>query len=387
MKRRDFLVTTASVAGAAIPGIGFGQAKPCPPPGVNLGGGTSATTPCATPTAAADWQTRIGGAGVVWYHNFDSKAEVDAFRWSAGYGGGNDPLAKRPGAEWVQWVASGGADGGGYMQLTRFAEGEGPSTDNRCWWRPFNPLTGASNGRGVDDPGASGTIAPRTFIATDGGSQLLNWGRPENPKSGWYGHPSDQDGFYDGNDFYLQIRVMADPRRTTNGNIRIGKFTSFTTTNNSYTNQELVTYGGYWNGSASDAQVGMPNIQRVYQGYNYTPLDQLGSGLNNWTGPQWAYSFGWDTLLYHVTPGRDNVNETRFEVWAAQQGETNYTKIWDRVYPARYDATGNTVGGVGRMGWNAMLCWIYHNAASMSTFWQRYDQIIFSKQFIPCPQV
>lgn len=381
MKRRDFLVTTASVAGAAIPGIGFGQAKPCPPPGVSMGGGTSASTPCATPTAAADWANRIGGAGVVWHHNFDSKAEVDAFRWTGGYRGGNDPLAVGDAdARYVEWIPSGGADGGGYMQLTRNSR----TADGNCWWRPFSPLTGASNGRGQDDPAAGGTLRLGSLVATDGGSQLLNWGQQGNANPGWYGHPDDQNGFYDGHDFYLQIRVMTDPRRTAPGNIEVGKFTAFTTTNNSYTNQELVTYAGSWEGAA---EVGKANIHNVYQGFNYAPLADVSSGMRNPVSPKWAYSGGWDTLLYHVVPGRNGVNETRFEVWAAHPGETAYTQIWNATYPARYDSTGNTVGGVARPGWNAMLCWMYHNGATMSTFWQRYDQIIFSKQFIPCPQV
>lgn len=381
MKRRDFLVTTATMAGAAIPGVGFGQSKPCPPPSMSAAGGGTASTPCASPTAAADWASRIAGAGVVWYHNFDSKAEVDAFRWTGGYRGGNDPLAVGDAdARYVEWVPSGGADGGGYMQLTRNSS----SMDGNCWWRPFSPLTGASNGRGQDDPAAGGTLTLGTYVATDGGAQGLNWAQASNAKPGWYGHPSDQNTFYDGHDFYLQIRVMADPRRTAPGNIEVGKFTSFTTTNNTYTNQELVTYGGNWEGSA---EIGKPNIHNVYQGFNYAPLADVSSGTRNPVSPKWAYSGGWDTLLYHVVPGRNGVNEARFEVWAAHPGETAYTKIWDATYPAHYDGSGNTVGGVGRPGWNAMLCWIYHNGASMSTFWQRYDQLIFSKQFIACPAV
>ncbi|MCC7182302.1 MAG: hypothetical protein IT509_01865 [Rhodocyclaceae bacterium] len=381
MKRRDFLVTTATMAGAAIPGITLGQTKACPPPSVGVQGGTSATTPCSTPSAAADWLARISGSGVVWHHNFDSKAEVDAFRWTGGYRGGNDPQAVGDAdARYVEWIPSGGADGGGYMQLTR----NSPGMDGNYWWRPFSPLTGASNGRGQDDPAAGGTLQLGTYVATDGSAHGLNWGQSSNPKPGWYGHPSDQNSFYDGHDFYVQVRVMTDPRRTTPGNISVGKFTSFTTTNDSYTVQELVTYGGYWEGSQS---VGMPNIHNVYQGYNYTPLAQVSTGTRNPVSPKWAYSGGWDTLLYHVVPGRNGVNETRFEVWAAHPGETTYTKIWDATYPAHYDGGANSVGSIARPGWNAMLCWIYHNGANMSPFWQRFDQIIFSKQFVPCPQV
>lgn len=382
MKRRDFLSTSATIAGAAaIPGVSLGQAKPCPPSSIGVTGGSSGATPCNNKSAAADWATRISGSGVVWYHNFDSAAEVDAFRWTGGYMGGNDPGGiGNSNAKYVEWVPSGGADGGGYLQLTR----KSSAMDGNCWWRPFNPLTGTSNGRGQDDPGANGTIAPRTLIATQGGTQVYNWMASSKP--GWYGHSSDQNSYYDGNDFYLQIRVMADPRRTMEGNIQVGKFTSFTTTANSYTNQELVTYSGNWEGSAA---AGKANIHNVYQGYNYAPLADISTGTRNPISPKWAYSGGWDTLLYHVVPGREGVKETRFEVWAAHPGDTSYTNIWDTTYAAHYDAgTADSAGTlIYRPGWNAMLCWIYHNGATMSEFWQRYDQIIFSKQFIPCPTV
>jgi hypothetical protein len=348
--------------------------------GLGTAGSVSALILEDTAAASNDWQSRISGPGVVWFHNFDSAAEVNAFRWTGGYAGGNDPGGTGDAdAQYVEWVPTGGADGGGYMRLTR----NSPSMDGNYWWRPFSPLTGASNGRGQDDPAANGTLTLGTYVATQGGAQGLNWGQSSNAKPGWYGHPADQNSFYDGHDFYVQVRVKVDPRRTTPGNISVGKFTSFTTTNDSYTAQELVTYGGYWEGAQA---LGMPNIHNVYQGYNYTPLAQVSTGTRNPVSPKWAYSFGWDTLLYHVTPGRHGVNETRYEVWAAHEGETSYTKIWDATYPAYYDSGANSVGSICRPGWNAMLCWIYHNGATMSTFWQAFDQIIFSRQFINCPQ-
>ncbi len=174
MKRRDFLVTTATMAGAAIPVVGFGQSKPCPPSSVGAGGGTTASTSCASPSVAADWAARVAGAGVVWYHNFDSKAEVDQFRWTGGYNGGNDPNAAGSGGNYVKHQASGGADGGGVMRLT-YPLGSASGRGNSYWHRPFNALTGAGNGRGQDDPGASGTIAPVAFPVSNGSSTLYNW--------------------------------------------------------------------------------------------------------------------------------------------------------------------------------------------------------------------
>jgi hypothetical protein len=47
MKRRDFVLASASLAGSMATGLGR-AAQPCPPPQVALSGGTSATTTCAT---------------------------------------------------------------------------------------------------------------------------------------------------------------------------------------------------------------------------------------------------------------------------------------------------------------------------------------------------
>lgn len=395
MKRREFIISTALAASSSSLPL-LSKSAPCPPSEITLGGQKIITTCGVDPKL--DWNQRISDPGVVWYHDFDTAAEVNAFRWTGGYKGGNDPLALgNPEAPNVAWVATGGADGGGYMQLTRNT----PSMDNCYWWRPFSPLTGASNGRGKDDPGANGLLTPQVFKATDGGNQLLSWATSDKSKPGWYGNSSYNDPTFDGTDFYLQLRVMADPRRTSTGNIQVGKFTAFSTTNNSYTNQELVTYGGYFpktNGA------GAPNYHNIYQGHNYLPLAdastssngtaiQLGSEISGVCDPYgsinsgcWSYSGAWDTLLYHVSPGHNGVSDTKLEVWAAHPNQTSYTKIWSVIFPAYFDSSGNTIGGVAKNGWNAMLCWIYHNGATMTPFWQRYDQIIFSKSFIPCPR-
>src|SRR5262249_38091603 len=157
MDRRGFIKSGAGVVGGLLTGFeAEAQVKPCPPPSVSIDQGPGVSTSCNV-APAADWQTRISGPDVVWYHNFDTAAEVNQFRWAGGYGRGNDPLLRAPNAATVlAWQPSGGADGGGYMRMFRPA-GTGIA-DSYVWWRQLSPLTGASNGRGVDDPGASGTI-------------------------------------------------------------------------------------------------------------------------------------------------------------------------------------------------------------------------------------
>lgn len=348
--------------------------------------------------AAADWAARISGAGVVWYHNFDSAAEVNQFRWTNGYGSGNDPLGTGPGGQYVTHQASGGADGGGFMRLT-YPLGSAAGRGGSYWHRPFNALTGAGNGRGVDDPGAGGSITPVAFNATDGGGVLYNWGNQSNP--GWYmnaAHQASYPGRFQGSDFWLQVRVRraqrpGPPPDNPGQNFYniTGKLVWLTLTNGSYSQQEIVTYGQ----SAGEDVTGQYGRHRIYGGYNFNPFGGSQHNesvtLSN-TVVGWRYSGGWDTLLYHITPGTDvgtGANRTRIEIWAAQQGQTSYTKIWDTLYTAHFDGGSNSVGAPNLPGWNALILAIYHNGSAFSTeaFNFDYDQVIFSKETIACPQV
>lgn len=348
--------------------------------------------------AASDWAARISGAGVVWYHNFDSAAEVNQFRWTNGYGSGNDPNGSGPGGQYVTHQASGGADGGGFMRLT-YPLGSAAGRGGSYWHRPFNALTGAGNGRGVDDPGANGTITPVGFTATDGGGVLYNWGNQPNP--GWYmnaAHQASYPGRFQGSDFWLQVRVRraqrpGPPPDNPGQNFYniTGKLVWLTLTNGSYSQQEIVTYGQ----SAGEDVTGQYGRHRIYGGYNFNPFGGSQHNesvtLSN-TVVGWRYSGGWDTLLYHITPGTDvgtGANRTRIEIWAAQQGQTSYTKIWDTLYTAHFDGGANSVGAPNLPGWNALILAIYHNGSAFATesFNFDYDQVIFSKETIPCPQV
>lgn len=338
--------------------------------------------------AAADWAARIAGSGVVWYHGFASDAEVDAFRWSSGYSGGNDPLAVGvPLAGNVQRLAGEGPGGMDCLQITRPA---GTNEVASHWWRPFSPIVGSGNGRGQDDPGADGTLTPQSYAATDGGSQIANWGQ-----RGFYGHSSYHgSGVFDGTEYYLQMRVKMDPRRAQSGMPTVGKLSFQTVTYISYVNQEIVTYSG-----GQHPAIPTQNNFAMYQGWNYTPMWDSsvgggGSASNRQPGNQlgacnpaanpntcWAWSGGWDTVLYHVVPGRHGVDEQIIQVYAAHEGETVYTRIWDDVYTARFDSSYP-------YGYNALILSTYNNGNNCpSEFWHRWAQVIFSHEFIPCPQV
>lgn len=349
--------------------------------------------------SGGNWNSRVAGSGVVWYHGFDSSAEVNQFRWVGGYG--PDPGALSSDGKRVQWISSGGREGGGFMRVTYPL---GANSGSMYWYRPFNPLTGASNGRGVDDPGAGNTIRPVSFTVTQGGfDTVYNWGLQPNP--GWYMNPTHQasyPGKFQGYDFYLQVAVRraqtpgAPPNSAQYSNIT-GKSVWFTTTNSTYTAQELVTYG---QSAGNGDVVGVQSRLGIYSGQNFNPLC-LGYQPNETTtvsnnNLNWRYSGGWDTLLYHVTPGTNGgtgADRNHVEVWAqhdlkmfpAESGQ--YTKIIDTKYSQSYDTSSNSIGAPGLPGWNALVLAIYHNGSQFATtsFQYDYDQVIFSKQTIAAP--
>jgi hypothetical protein len=361
MKRRDFLIKSA--AGVLVPAAYADAQTPCPPPTLGVEGGTSANTTCASSVdAEADWQSRISGPGVVWYHDFRSDAEVNAFRWTNGYQSGNDPLAKGSGATNVHRLATDGIGGGSCMEILHPAG----SRDGMHWWRPFSPFAAGGNGRTSNDPAANGTIPLRTWNATDGGNQTATYG------NGWY-QPSGGDG----NEFWLQMRVKRDPRRFTGANQGIqdvGKFTFLTVCQLSLSDQEIVTYSG-------------SRTFRMYGGWQiFEPLDQ-GPGGDGSQQPggsstlwQWAIDGTWDTIMYHFRPGRAGANETLIEVSGAHAGQKSFTTFWQQTTRiASYDPGD---------GWQALICTTYNNGTNFpSAFFERWTQIIFSKQPIPCPQV
>lgn len=373
-----------------------------------MGGRVLAGTPCppqmesASPTACpagdaeADWLARSNGPGVVWYHDFRNDDEVNQFRWAGGLG--NDPGNRNTRRGHVRRITSDGVSGGGCLEILR----ESGSGDPAVWWRQFSPLTGNSNGRGQNDPGADGTLPPQAFSPSNGGGQTQAWHRESRP--GFYGHPSYHNGTdYDGSEFFLQMRVKMDPRRAANGNTQVGKLSYISATSQSLTDQEIVTYSGFMRSFG----VGQPNYHRMYA-VNFSPIEnrdslnrpgsQVGSDRNNYGNgdycnfgpdnldPCWAYSGGWDTLLYHITPGREGSEESRVVVYAARQGETSYTKIWDLVMSFPFENQAPD-GASLPQGWNALILSAYQNGQQNGEFYHRYDQIIFSKQFIPCPQV
>jgi hypothetical protein len=398
MTATRFLISLFLAAGASgiasCGGGGESNAAPAPAPAPTPSP-APVPGPGPAPAPSADWVGRISGPGVVWYHNFDTASEVNQFRWTGGFGSGQDPNAAGEDGDLVQWQASGGADGGSFL---RIAYPAGAAHGNSYWWRPFNPLTGATNGRGTADPGANGTISPATFTVTSGSGTTNGWtGSQSNP--GWYMHATHQaqnPGKFQGSDFYIQYRIRrngrpgAPPDNTQYSNIT-GKSAWLANTNYTYVVQEFVFYGqSVGNGDVA----GVYERQNIYDGQNFDTLPNQPNAtvtVSNLT-VGWRYSGGWDTILVHCTPGTNGgtgSNRTRMEVWAqhdptlfpAESGV--YTKIWDVSFTQGFDNNGT-----GPLpGWNALILAAYHNGAVFpsNSFNFDYDELIFSKAFIRAP--
>lgn len=406
------------------------------------GGGTS--------NAQQDFANRVSGPQVVTYNGFASVNEVNLFRWGNGIGSGNDPNGVGDPNHWINWMPSGGPGGLPHMAMFRAAGLD----DGESWWRPLSPLTGATNGRGSNDPAANGTIALQPWNVTQGGGELTGW------QYGYYSlNPTIGASGPDGSDFWIQIRIKMDPNATGLGGdqmvspsklIEIG----CASTGHTLTVQNLVTWmcGGVGPESSSGGQLNYHSVYIDGSAYSYNPDDgpgfrdfvdlaygdpnyrgtnedpdewQIGGALSNYgtgdfcarTQPStlypnsglqycWSYSGGWDTLLYHVTPGSYNGSAPglgpnggalcQIQVYAAHQGETSYTKIWDMPYELSGWGLNDGVFDQGHAGYMSFYLQPYSNGAQgipqPLPFTLRASQFILAKGDgtnnipIPCPQ-
>jgi hypothetical protein len=390
MKRRDFLATSAGLA-TLLPLVGR-SATPCPPPTVSVSGGTASNTSCGSSSSAeADWTARSRAAGVVWAHDFRDPVEVANFRWQGGIG--NDYA--NTGDKSCRHITSDGITGTGCMEIVVPTGG----TSQSGWWRPFSAL-----------PGDIGYVSGPAWTPSTKKDMTQAWNR------GFYGHQDYHSmGQYDGTDFYIQYRGKFQGTRFTAGNPD-GKFAYVGWTYDTPT-QEIVIQsnqdrllqmysafgdirGGLWGPQGDRNSYNPPYpVTSRQPGGNYTSTC---TWENRSPSTCWAYPADeWFTVLIHIKPGHgnyDNVSDpyaglydrnsttnkdTAIQVWAARKGETSYTKVYDKsdfMFP--FDS------GAGKeKGWNSFLASAYMNGAPAAVGWyHRYTQIIFSKQFIACPQ-
>lgn len=338
----------------------------------------------------ADWEDRSTGPGVVWAQRFTSSSDVDRMNISNNAN--------------VTFVPGGGIIGDGCARLNVPAGIGGSGSVGR----PLAPINGDINNAGLTP----------LAITISNNSQVTS--QFNNMVGGHFGHSSYHStwpGRFVSTDFYLQYRVKFSANRF-NSDEPTGKMMMLVT-NYQTPNQELVAlartdYGGGWyfmytnigatqltdpqdeSGDASFEPGGV---------YDATCVESAGSNAGNGTS---CYNYRptgqWQTILLHLIPGRNRVNgnlndpanphETGIEVWVAKDGETSYRKIWEKFdYVWLYD-TGITEGpGGGPMpfGWN-WINWSPFTGGpvalpSVNGWYHEHDQLICSKEFIPCPAI
>lgn len=351
-----------------------------------LDAGVSVTFYYETGLEQADWEARISGANVVWFHDFRADAEVDQFRWIGGQG--NDPNSIDPGSAYCRRVSSDGPTGN-CLEIYRPAG----SSEVAGWWRPFSPLDAASTGKGAADPAANGSLTARAWDSSNP-SQNGQW------TYGYYGHADYHSGdTWDGEEFYIQFRVKFSASRWTGGNASYdGKLAFIGVTGLTPTQELLIqskgdmTYGMY-TAFGSPGPLEFLNDPQGETDPTLASQQPGGAYAASCKYPNinpancWGWdSDSWHTVLIKVTPGHGPAGQwgaadNGIEVWVARAGETSYTKIWDKLDYQLYFDTRKPIG------WNAFQPSSYHNGQTMpQDFYQRYTQIIFSKSYIECPQ-
>ncbi|HEU4627065.1 MAG TPA: hypothetical protein VFS52_20050 [Steroidobacteraceae bacterium] len=355
---------------------------------------------------------------MVWSHNFESAAEVGAFRVVANVG--NDP--NNTSNSNCIWDPSDGFAGGGCLSIS-VPTGK---LSSGYWNRPMSALKAGSNGKSVDDLAANGTLPRRTYNAN---STSADW----DFRTGYYGHPAIQQQFptwngqsnvWDGTEFYIQFRAKISGSRWTPGNPN-GKL-MFIDVTGLTGSQEIVIQSENTIGAAGDRYYKTAPF-RMYTSQGSEPnslltspqgssgLVQPGGAFPNCTVPNlgvanacWEWPKDeWVTVLVHVIPGRDNsayfgahINEpvsswpyhdTTIEAWVARAGATSYTKVYEQFNLAwDYYSQGNGANGRHPPAFNKIGPTAYMNSGAtpqpaVAGWSHKFTQMIFSKQFIPCP--
>ncbi len=414
MKRRDFIAGTVLSSTSALTNA-FGAIS-CPPSSVSITGGIPSRTTCPSITPQEDWIYRSTASGVQWAHDFRNSSEFTNFA----YFESGDPQDVQ---SCMQYKSTDGiVPGSGCIEFNIPAGVHSRSH----WHRFFSTFPG-------DKGYVAGSSASSTNIPTP---QLwYQW------RKGFYAHQDyHTDTNFVGTDFYIQYRVKFSSTAygTFNGQSqpsgklafidiagggdqvllvqyptgydpalsnRFGMYTNFGNQSNSILTNYQMDVGDYIAAHGGDYSL-VPNVSYQPGGaYNNSCYYGKFSGC-------WAYPVEeWVTILIHVIPGRDNQNtpttppysgyrpldspnmsspslnkDTGIEVWAAREGATNYTKIWEKLdYAWLYNATSYSYGN--QPGFNCFQFSTYRNGAkAVVPWWYRVGQVIFSKQFINCPQ-
>jgi hypothetical protein len=405
---------------------------------VNLAPETSTVTP------DSDFAERAGGAGVQWYHNFTSDAEVSKF-WVHGAAGSDpDPSPH-------DYVRRGTSPFGSSGSLEYYCPSNWAL--HHSWIRPFNCLPGdlkyTNSVKQPDIPYYWGEYGRH-----DGWS---GW------QHGRYGlQYSDNDPVWHGREFYIQFRVFYDAAEEayyyqlgggdysggakltfiswiggrgsnnqciiTAGPHRLYPSTNFSNGANSSLQRHQTGPGSSYGGgqwAAANAyrlrKEGLPITETEWNQNSYMPGGNYEAscyyaqgGITGNFCPHYQLG-GWTTVLIRVrgghnpvalvpygdnpdmaNPANDVARDTLIEYWLSTQNdidnglgytETTRGKIYSKSDLLFFPGDQNGYNNVPLM-WNAFIPFMYNNNANYTggDRYRRFSQIIFSHDFIPCPR-
>ena len=234
---------------------------------------------------------------------------------------------------------------------------------------------------------------------TPGGGSINGFGR-----YGYYGNADYHTGdVFDGTEYFLQMAMKRPSARFAgaNGSVAGGKTLFLATNDQSNLHQTIVVeamdnsgttvFSQYHHGHVGAAGAAWPMEQEppgisVHGNQPGITPGPVGDGVCRFDndGGRLANCWNWPvdewcTVMWHIRHGHYEVADTLVEVFAARYGETTFTKIWSETFAVSFH-DGYPYGH------NAMILSCYTNGINMSAFTERYDKLILSKEWIPCPQ-
>lgn len=324
-------------------------------------------------------------------------------------------------------------DGSGYLAYAGGGTCSTVKVASSGWHRPFSAIGAGKNGLPEGDiGGVRGEHPLRDWTAATASNTDWRWRRD------YYGHAdyhkqyptwsqiggAMESDIWRGTDFWIQFRVKIAASRWTPGNPD-GKLV-FIETSAAQALQQIIIRS-----ENTNAREGYPTQFptkhfKAYTGGSYSKeLEKSRSGVGTLLQPGGEYEDPtnpdrtcrfyspagsgrvsnycwrwpmeeWVTVLVHVTPGHHypgwggagnwpNNGDTGVQMWVARQSElaNGYVKVLDVAdFPFNYDS-----GGLHPPAWNLLKLSGYMNNVPAPVGWtHRFDQVILSQQFIPCPR-
>lgn len=369
--------------------------------------------------ALTDWNARIGGAGVLWAHRFQSAAN-DIQGWQ------HSSTSYIP--ERQQFIANGGIIPGDGALRQVYEGGADWGGGSWRWCRPIQPMVGDINQPGV------ATLAKQPSYYWFQNQVIASVMHADYQAA--HGSPP-RTGPFLCDDIYFQLWIKLSPGRTLDANAPGGKLVMFESAYQNTSNELVMTVGpgsrrigslyankgsGFNSGLEDPQASGGSNSGRRQPGSTYSiPSGSLAGQssanvctFNNgttygWQNACWTWPENeWVNWLIRFKPGHqyvttpvessanDPVRDTTITTWAATATDIRegrgYTRIHHKTdYVWEYDdalrfGAGSAYQPYG-INWFSLNHFTGGNnwVVTPLTFWHQFDQIICSLQPIPCP--